>query len=220
MTDATIPPIPELDALEPLVDEPGVAMETSPTASMKLGLPPIFYRGEAHGEYYRFLFGGLVMTLGCFMPFGVDMLPGYQTLSGALYLVLSLCLVWSMWIAIYSGRFRMKWIMFALVPFLILLLDFIFVDRNVGIALFKRMHADAPMATGWLDAIKLGMSGAEEDVTKAGNFVRAFGAGRIVLFVGSLLNFTFLLSAVFGGAKHAKAKKAAARAASAERRSR
>ncbi|MEZ5965874.1 MAG: hypothetical protein R3F56_18710 [Planctomycetota bacterium] len=220
MTDATVPSIPELDSLEPLTDEAAMVLEAAPGASTKTGLPPIFYRADAHGEYYRFLFGGLIMTLGCFMPFGADMVPGYQTLAGAFYLVLSLCLVWTMWIAIHSGRFRMKWIMFALVPFLILLLDCIFVGRNVGIAMFKATNPMAPIAESWLDAIKAGMSGSADEVPKGSNFLRAFGTGRVVVFIGSLLNFVSLVSAVFGGAKHAKAQKAAVRAAAAERRGR
>lgn len=216
MTDATHLPAPELDTLEPLSDEPMVAATEAPAvSSTRLGLPPIFYRAEAHGEYYRFLFAGLVMTLGCFMPFGADMVPGYQTLAGAFYLVLSLCLVWSMWIAVYSGRFRMKWIMLAVIPFLVGLIDFIWVERSYGIQTFQ-----GEMASGWLDAIKLGSGGTPEGVTKAANFVRAFGPGRIVLFVGTLLNVLFLLSAVFGGVKHGKAQKAAARSALAERRGR
>jgi hypothetical protein len=76
------------------------------------------------------------------------------------------------------------------------------------------------LASGWIEAIQLGMGGSEDGVQKAANFVRAFGAGRIVVFIGAALNVLFLLSAVFGGAKHAKAQKAAARAALAERRGR
>lgn len=216
MTDATVPPIPELDTLEPLAEDAAVAPEGAPVPAMRLGLPPLFYRADAHDEYYRFLFGGLIMTLGCFMPFGADLLPGYQTLAGAFYLVLSLCLVWSMWVAIYSGRFRMKWIMLAMVPFLILLIDMIFVDRSAGIRTWK----GGELASGWLDAVKLGVGGDPEGLSKAGNFVRAFGPGRVVVFIGSLLNCVSLLSAVFGGARHAKAQKAAARAAAASRRAR
>lgn len=215
MTDATQLPAPELDTLEPLAEDSMATAQPTSSASVGLGLPPIFFRADAHPEYYRFLFGGLVMTLGCFMPFGVDVAAGYQTLAGAFYLVLALALVWSMWIAVYTGRFRMKWIMFGLIPFLFGLMDFIFVSRNHGIATFT-----GPVADGWLDAIKLGMGGTPEGVTKASNFARAFGTGRIVLFVGAALNFLFLLSAVFGGAKHAKVQKAAARAALAERRGR
>lgn len=211
MTEASQLPPPELEPLEPLVEG-----EPAPAAAVKIGAPPPFYRSDAHGEYYRFLFAGLVMTLGCLMPFSADGTSGWRTLGGALFLILSLGLVWSMWIAVYGGRFRMKWIMLALIPFLVGLIDFIFVDRDFGIRAFR--ETGAPMADSWLDAIKSGLARTQEGTERAGNFVKAFGPGRIVLFVGALLNFVFLLSAVFGGAKHAKAQKAAARAAAAERR--
>ncbi len=209
MTDATELPLPELETLEPLTE--------GATASIKVGTAPPFYRSDAHGEYYRFLFAGLVMSLGCMMPFSADLNgAGYKTLGGAFFTILSLGLVWSMWIAVYGGRFRMKWIMLALIPFLVCLVDFIFVERDVGIKTFK----DGPLADGWLDMFKNAFSRTEEGTAKATNFCRAFGTGRIVLFIGSLLNFMFLFSAVFGGAKHAKAQKAAVRAAAAERRGR
>jgi hypothetical protein len=210
MTDASELPPPELETLEPMTE--GIS-----AAPVKVGAPPPFYRSDAHGEYYRFLFAGLVMTLGCLMPFSADaQLAGYKTLGGAFYLILALGLVWSMWIAVYGGRFRMKWIMLALIPFLVGLIDFIFVDRDLGIKAWK----DGPLAEGWMDALKGAFSRTEEGTMKATNFCRAFGTGRIVVFVGALLNFMFLIGAVFGGAKHAKAQKAALRAAAAERRGR
>ena len=65
MTESVELPHPEL---EPLPDP----ITAGPGSAMPIGLPPIFYRHDAHREYYRFLFAGIVMTLGCLMPFGPE----------------------------------------------------------------------------------------------------------------------------------------------------
>lgn len=213
MSNATDLPTPEFDTLEPL---PEMSMAPPPGA---MGMLPPFYRAEAHGEYYRFLFAGVLMTLGCLMPFGgIEQEPGYYQVLGALYLVIGLGVIWSMWIAISGGRFKMKWIMLSMLPFLLQLLAIIFVDRDAGVQAF--IAAKRPMADGWSDMFSQAFARTAESTDKAMNFCRAFGTGRIMLFLGAALNFWFLLGAIFGGAKQIKAQKAARMAEKAEKRAR
>ena len=85
--DLPIPELEPLETLEPLAD--GVPAAPPAFAPVKVGAAPPFYRSDAHGEYYKFLFAGLVMSLGCLMPFSADVnQAGYTTLSGALFLIL------------------------------------------------------------------------------------------------------------------------------------
>lgn len=213
MSNATDLPTPEFDTLEPL---PEMSMGPPPGV---VGAAPPAYRAEAHGEYYRFLFAGILMTLGCLMPFGgTEQEAGYQQVLGAFYLVIGMGVIWSMWIAIYGGRFRMKWIMLSMLPFLLQLVAIIFVDRDAGVMAFKA--AGKPMAESWAEMFSLAFGRTAEGTDKAMNFCRAFGTGRILLFFGSALNFWFLLGAIFGGAKQIKAQKAARMAEKAEKRGR
>ncbi len=210
MTESVDLPPPEL---EPLAEPSGFDATSAPAG----GMAPIFYRPDAHREYYRFLFAGIVMTLGCLMPIGPDAnLAVYQTTSGAFFLLISLGVVWSMWIAVAGGRFRMNWLMLAIIPFVAQLINVIFVAKEPGV--LEYVKEGRPMVEGWKDLIKTVFTSSDaQRYEKAGNFCRAFGSGRIVLFFGGALNLWYILTAVFGGAKAAKAKKAARVAATPRR---
>ena len=89
-------------------------------------------------------------------------------------------------------------------------------ERDLGLRAVKD-----PIASSWGEVLKaLSPMATEEETIKATNFYRAFGTGRIVLFLGSLLTLVFFLTAIIGGVMHAKQKKTAVRAAAAERRAR
>lgn len=210
MTESVELPPPEL---EPLPDP----VAGGAPSGLRGGLPPIFYRPDAHQEYYRFLFAGIVMTLGCLMPFGPEWeQAGYKTMSGALFLLMSLGLVWSMWIAVHGGRFRMNWIMLAIIPFVVQLINMIYATTEPAVLAFVK--EGRPMVDGWKNLFQTAFDRADTlRGEKVGNFCRAYGTGRIVLFLGSALNLWCVLMAVFGGRKAAKAQKAARAAASPRR---
>jgi hypothetical protein len=68
-------------------------------------------------EYYRFFFGGLLMVIGCLMPFDADWSHlGYKTFAGAFFLIIGLGVCWSMWAAVNTGMVRMKWILLTTLP--------------------------------------------------------------------------------------------------------
>lgn len=225
----------ELSELEPIQDAPAAdAAAPSPAAQPNpggmrnagvLGAPA--FNPSADREYYRFLFAGVIMFLGCMMPWGPDWtMAGYQTLSGSLFTLISVGMIWSWWSAIASGRFggaNLKWVGLSLIPFIAMLNSLI----NAFDAAAVKDFADAgkAMPDGWggffgdlVDSLPIA-GGDEVAGAKVSNFLRAFGAGQIVLFFGSLYAEIAFLQAVMGGAKHAKQQKAAAAAGGRRRRS-
>lgn len=225
--------VQELEELEPLEEAGSGGPAAAPDASyadqslqaLRAGLPVPACNPRASKEYYRFLFAGVVMTLGCLMPFGPEWtMAGYKTLSGALFLLISLGMVWSWWGAIHFNKFtgaNLKWVVLALVPFIVELFNLVsafdapavrdYIDKDMTVASWGELFESVQLSLFQKDAAA-GL--------KVENFFRAFGTGKVVLFVGALLAELFFIMAIFGGAKAAKEQKMAARAASAERRRR
>ena len=229
----------ELEDLEPLEEAAVIEQTTvvagSPAAAEAAlggtrGLPPPALSMTAHREYYRFLFGGVVIVLGCLMPFGPEWeQAGYKTLSGALFMLIGIGMVWSMWGAIHTGRFAMKWILLATLPFLIELLNLIFAFKEPAVAAWveaAKVNPDFHMPADWPDVFaRIGGSfriGAKDPSNAAAvdNFFRAFGTGKLVVLLGALWTEVWLMLAIFGGVKAAKQQKGARSSAAAERRKR
>lgn len=229
--------IPELDELEPLEDAdaqptaegeqaapPSIADRT--LALLSAGLAPPANNPRAEKEYYRFLFAGVVMFLGCMMPFGPEWgMSGYKTLGGALYTLISIGMIWSWWGAIHRNRFsgtNLKWVLLALIPFFMQLVDLIYAFETqpaVRDAMAKATLAEGRCAGSWGDVFGnlLGMINGTTGGHEASNFFRAFGPGKVVLFFGALLAEIAFMRAILGGAKAAKAQKKARQAGAARR---
>ena len=231
--------IPELDELEPLEEAdaqptpegekaapPSVADRT--LALLSAGLAPPANNPNAEKEYYRFLFAGVVMFLGCMMPFGPEWgMSGYKTFGGAIYTLISIGMIWSWWGAIHRNRFsgtNLKWVLLALLPFFMQLVDLIFAFEQPAVIDAKNMAtiAEGRCAQNWGDVFGnlFGMIRGTAGGHEASNFFRAFGPGKVVLFVGALLAEVAFMRAIVGGAKAAKAQKKARQAGTAGRRRR
>ena len=101
----------ELQELEPLDDGAGHGQPagvapggTAPSVQelvmqqMRSGLPAPAYNPRADKYYFRFLFAGLLMLIGCLMPFGPEWdMSGYKTVSGAVFLIIALGVCWTAW---------------------------------------------------------------------------------------------------------------------------
>lgn len=231
--------VPELQELEP-IDTPangGQAPQTMSLAEatllqMRAGMAPPAMNPRAGKEYYKFLLAGVLMLLGCLMPFGPEWeMAGYKTLSGALFTFISLGLVWSWWGAIHQNRFgpaQLKWVGLAVIPFIVQLMNLIGAFGAPAVANWPR--GNGPIASSWgglFDAMKGSipfLAADQESQMRAAleveNFFRAFGTGKVVLFVGSLLTVVFFFTAVMGGAKKVSEQKQARSAAAAERKRR
>jgi hypothetical protein len=218
----------ELQELEPLEDptpDAPTSAEAGPGAPTLVAgaagcLAAPAYNPAADKQYFRFLFAGVVMFIGCLMPFGPEWdMAGYKTLGGAFALWVSIGMIWSWWGAIATNRFRganLKWVGLALLPLIFGLVNFMgaFVSSEAGVYMnpavgdFVRA-GKIPATWGWGDFFSAFFDFQNPEAQNhAGNFVRAFGSGKFVLFIGAVLAEVFMVMAVFSGAKHAKAQKA------------
>lgn len=218
----------ELQELEPLdgtETEPTGVAPPPPAAVPQLPaglLPAPAYNPAADKQYFRFLFAGVVMFIGCLMPFGPDWdMAGYKTLGGAFSFWVAIGMVWSWWGAISTNRFRganLKWVGLALLPLIFGIVNLVGAFNAPAVQDFMKAGL-IPEGWGWGDFFGAFFDFRNQEAQQqADNFVRAYGSGKLVVFVGALLAEVFMLMAVFGGAKHAKAKKAAGAAPARARR--
>ena len=180
-------------------------------------MPAPAFNPLADKEYYRFFFSGLVMFLGCLMPWGTDSweAAGYHTLGGALTMILALLIMWSWWGAIATRRFGggLKWVFLATLPLIFQIMGFIAAFDQPDV----QALSNAP--DGWGDVFAK-MFAMEDPAAQqsAAQFLATYGVGKLVVLLGAVLAELFLLMAVFGGAKTAKAQKAARQAEAAASR--
>jgi hypothetical protein len=217
----------ELQELEPLEEptptasaetaDPAVAAGPAPIGT---GLAAPAYNPAADKQYYRFLLSGIVMFIGCLMPFGPEWeMAGYKTLGGAFAMWVAIGMIWSWWGAISTNRFRganLKWVGLALFPLIFGLVNMMGAFAHEGDAYMNPAVGDfvragrIPAEWGWGDFFAAFFDFKNPVAqNQAGDFVRAFGAGKFVVFIGAVLAELFMLTAIFSGAKHAKAQKAA-----------
>lgn len=210
-----------LPELEPMDDaRAATTTQAGPTPPSPPSYPPGLaapaYNLGADKEYFRFLFAGVVITVGAFMPYGPDWdMAGYKTLSGALALLVGVGMIWSWWGAISLNRFRganLKWVAFALAPLVLTLFGLMSAFDSPAVKDFVTQGKSMPGSWGEFFSAFFDLKSPESQL-KADNFVRALGAGKFVVLLGALYaEFAFLL-AVFGGAKTASKQAAAAKAA-------
>ncbi|MGA1608287.1 MAG: hypothetical protein ACO4CT_14975 [Planctomycetota bacterium] len=219
----------ELQELEPLEEptptaaaaaEPADPAAAAGPAPIGSGLAAPAYNPAADTQYYRFLLSGIVMFIGCLMPFGPEWeMAGYKTLGGAFAMWVAIGMIWSWWGAISTNRFRganLKWVGLALFPLIFGLVNMMGAFAHEGDAYMNPAVGDfvragrIPAEWGWGDFFAAFFDFKNPVAqNQAGDFVRAFGAGKFVVFIGAVLAELFMLTAIFSGAKHAKAQKAA-----------
>ena len=228
--------LPELDELEPIEEAtPAQSADASadpaqaavPVAMASPGLAPPASNPAAGKQYYRFLFAGLVMLIGCCMPFGQytqmdegDLMPtviatygsALDSFAGGIYLIVALGMVWSWWGAIHRNKFsgaNLKWVGLCLIPLMGTVLSLMAVSFSWG-----------DFFSTWSESF----TGDKATQDQAGPALQAMlgeaGIGRLMVFLGAILAEVFFIQGVFGGAKHAKAQKQAKMEAAGQRRRR
>jgi len=222
---ADIPELEPMAAATPTsAPQPVKIAIPGPRASVP-GLAPPAFHPSADKEYYRFLLAGVIMFIGCLMPFGPEWgMSGYKTLSGAFFMLIAIGMIWSWWGAIHTARFsgrNLRWVALCIIPLVVELLNLVgafnepavhdlVVAQSSALAANPEARVAVPIATSWGEVFDGMMSPKDPVATgKVGNFFRAFGTGKLVVFLGALLAELFMILAVFGGAKTAKAQKAA-----------
>ena len=213
----------ELEELEPLEEAPQGGHATGGVMPVQVngGLPAPAYNPSADKEYYRFLFAGLIILVGCLMPFGPGAVPGYKSIRGAVFLVIGLGIIWSAWASIHHRRMvkgLLRWVFLAMIPFAVGIVDLL-VAFNEGTAVYKWNQAVGAGngVAGWGEFFG-GLTQVLHPGDRVGEFLRHFGPGRLMTFVGGALAEVFMILAVMGGAKKIKEQKAERRASAGSRR--
>lgn len=219
-------PLPDLEPLEETAAAPPTAtpQQGSAMAVSMAGMPAPLFSMRAQREYYRFMFAGVLMLLGCMMPFGPEWdMAGYKTLGGAVFTVIALGILWTSWIAISHGRFdlsAMRWLILATIPLTIQIWHLVGAFDEPAVVEYIRLTKAANPANLDLPIDSWGKLGNYLAHVKTphysqqlDNFVRAYGPGKLVLLLGSLLAVKNFLMGVLSGMKAGKAQKAAQEAA-------
>ena len=245
MTDAANDnPLQELEPLDPAAGVAPEAIEAAVAAQMQnmsaqgpsAGLPSPAYNPRCTDKSsYKFLMCGVLMLLGCTMPFSADLaLAGYKTVSGAFFTFIAIGMVWTWWSAIHHARATsagLKWIGLCMFPLLAQAMNLINFDAAAA-------SAEA-LAQGWakgLPALEEGYGlgklfsdmgaglgkgvDAPPAAARCEMFFRSFGTGRFFVLLGALLTEVYFILGVVGGAKKNKEQKAARQAQSADRKRR
>ena len=237
-------PLQELEPLDPAAGVAPEAIEAAVASQMQsmsagpsAGLPsPAFNPRCTDKSSYKFLMCGVLMLLGCTMPFSADLdLAGYKTISGAFFTFIAIGMVWTWWSAIHHNRATsssLKWIGLCMFPLLTQTMNLINFDaaaaslqalsmkwveglpeleKGYGIG---RLFAD--MGTG----LGKDVDTAPAAAARCEMFFRSFGTGRFFVFLGAFLTEIYFILGIVGGAKKNKEQKAARQAQAGDRKRR
>lgn len=227
----------DLAALEPLepLDAGGAGAPGAMTSdealmqALRSGLPAPgvnpYCRDKA---YYKFLWAGIIMLVGCLMPFDANQAgAGWQTMSGGVYLLIALGMIKTWWGAINtnrSGGASLLWLVFCFAPL---------VAGAMNMAAFEPAEAfKVASARGYVPAdmaypenwkamfsdIGSAIGKDNEAAARVGAFWRLFGTGQFFVFLGALLAELGFIGGVLGGAKKNKELKQQKQMAAAERK--
>jgi hypothetical protein len=229
----------DLASLEPL--EPldtgandgagGMTNEDALLQAARSGLPcPAFNPYCRDKTYYQFLFAGVMMMVGCMMPFSANTaMAGYQTMSGAVYLLIAIGMVWTWWGAIASNRSTgasLKWLLFCVFPLVAMIMNMSAFDPKAALEVASAQNwlpANATYSESWkalFSDIGSALGKSQEAATRVENFWRLFGTGQFFVFFGALMAELGFFGGVLGGAKKNKMDKQAKQMAAAERKRR
>lgn len=238
MTDPA--PAGDLASLEPLEPLDGGAPDTGAgmpadaavAQAARTVLPaPAFNPYCRDKAFYRFVFAGVVILVGCVMPFSADTTrAGYQTMSGGLYTLLGIAMVWTWWAAIANNRSTtasLKWLLLCAIPLVGGIWNMIAFDAEAALQVAKARNwlpAESTTSLGWKDLLGDMFGGAWkrnlETLQRAETFWRLFGPGNFLLMLGGLIAELGFIGGIVGGMKQNKQETVAKRMAAAERKRR
>ena len=108
------------------------------------GLPAPVFGIRAQKEYYRFFFAGLVLFMGCLMPWGPEWeMAGWQTFKGGVFTIIALGIMWSSWVAISHGKFdlsTMRWLVLASLPLTVMIWHLVFIFDEPAVLDYIRLE--------------------------------------------------------------------------------
>ena len=192
----------ELDQLE-LLEAPGLQKTAGMpsggsdflAARQGRGAPAPAFNPSAPFEYSRILFGGVLVLLGSWMPFGPGAEPGCFLLPGGICLLTGIGVVWSAWGAIHAGDFRTRWTVLALLPLAWSMAHVVKAFEEPAVLAWLR---ECPRTVrSWSDFLTAIVSIRPERLSEASAFARAFGPGKLFIFAGSAICQLYLLMVLF-----------------------
>ncbi len=195
--------------------EPVQAGPAAPISVTQFGMPAPAFSVKAHKEHYRFFFAGLIMFLGCLMPFGPEWaMAGYKTLGGAVFTIISLGIMWISWVSIAHNKFdmsNMKWWVLGFLPFAVQVYHLCYAFQEPAVMAYMNAGGEV-QSWGELWAHLIDVRNFDKGF-QLDNFIRAYGTGKLVLLFGSTILVFNFFKALMGGAKAGKQKTAARAAA-------
>lgn len=232
----------ELASLEPLepLDAGGAEAGGAPMMAgdatlqtLRSGLPaPAFNPYCRDKTFYKFLFAGVLLFVGCLMPFGPNYdQVGYKTMSGAIYMLIAIGMLWTWWGAIHNNRSSnasLKWLLLCVIPLVAGIMNLIGYDPEASLKLAQGngiLPSGAGVST-WKtlmsDMFAAGRPSEEAPLAAARveNFWRLFGPGRFFVFLGGLVAELGFFGGVLGGAKKNKQERQQKQMAASERKRR
>lgn len=232
MTDpGTSSDLAALEPLEPLDagDGGGGSANDALLQTVRSGLPcPAFNPYCADKTYYKFLFAGVVMLVGTLMPFTANQaVAGYQTMSGAFYLLFAVGMIWTWWAAIANNRSTsasLKWLLFcgiALVATAWNMAAFDVEAAHKAAVQHGWLAGDATFSASWKSLfgdMGSALAKSKDAAVRVENFWRLLGPGQFFVFLGSLIAEIGFVGGILGGAKQNKLEKQAKMLAAAERK--
>lgn len=230
---ATLEPLEPLDAGGADGGPGAMTADEAMLQAMRSGLPaPGFNPYCRDKAYYKFLWAGIIMLVGCLMPFDANQAAaGWQTMSGAIYLLIAIGMIKTWWGAINtnrSGGASLLWLVFCFAPLVAVIMNMVAFEpaQAFGVAQGRGyVHSDptAPFeySATWKDMFSdIGSAlGKDNDAAaRVGNFWRLFGPGQFFVFFGAVLAELGFIGGVLGGAKKNKELKQQKQMAAAERK--
>lgn len=232
MTDSAPSDLASLEPLEPLdggaADGGGMTATDATLQALRSGLPAPGINPYCRDKsFYRFLWSGVIILVGCLMPVGADLhRAGYQTMSGGVYTLIAIGLIWSWWGSIHNNRpLGVKWVMLAFIPLVGSIMNMAAFDPTAAHAL--AVKADwlkdgvFTYSTDWKSMFKdMGSALAKDNEAglRVEGFWRLLGVGNVFVFLGALIAELGFVGGIVGGAKQNSADKKAKQMAAAERK--
>ncbi len=235
MSDTATPgELEPLAPLEPLDAGAGMAGPGSDEATLMVlrsGMPaPAFNPMCRDKTFYKFLFAGVLMVVGCLMPFSANLaVAGYQTISGGLYLIIGIAMVWTWWGAIHNNRSTnasLKWLLFCAIPLIAGIMGMASFDAEAALTAAKaagylpQSATTSTWGTVFGDMFTAGRPGAGsiEPAARVSTFWMLLGPGKFFVTLGALYAELGFIGGILGGAKQNKQMKQQKQMAASERK--
>ncbi len=191
------------------------------------GLPAPVFGIRAQKEYYRFFFAGLVLFVGCLMPWGPEwQMAGWQTLKGGVFTIIALGIMWSSWVAISHNKFDLstiRWLVLAVVPLTSSVFFVLGVFESSAVLVYIEAQKAKMVTESISDPIYIESWGdffrnlkgirTPQYADSLSEFFRYSGPGQYFVLFGSLMAELFLIKGILSGLKAGKVRKKAQTAA-------